>query len=515
MDFNMKKLPLILFILLAACAPVPQVTVTPSAISTEQPFVGYGGELTEDQQAFIESEDGIRLAQAYDDYANYLMQASKDGGGTYWAKGTKISLIPMMDSKYPGDISKGFFVGEITTDLKKKGSFFTMPMSQVKKYLETRDVNVLAPPPSTGKLFDYSEPVFLTRQVTEGSAPAEAGIEIGSILQFFDQNFVYQAGTLENLEITGHMDENFKWVADSEKPNDATDLLTGGPTWYETDDLAQYKEIKQEKRNLNGMETNVMVADGKVIAAEVDGDWTRMIEYIDSEGNVFYAYQNMQIGMGPSGAFQLKDGATEVLVERLFKELSQGQFKGQTPEQIKAKMLENAKNGKLTKIMTATSPDNITEANKWDAEWEEIEIDPSKPWEIITIGSEEEFNSLPENWQQELTDWTSEPGLKADGFIKTGADGHIILVGVDTAKVKDFGGLTTTGLEAILSKYDVSRVVIIRNGGKFTGRLLLFGLQRLSNYQKSSAMTTYPGNSEGGDIMEAFTDSWWDAQAGQ
>ena len=232
----MKKLPLILFILLAACAPVPQVTVTPSAISTEQPFVGYGGELTEDQQAFIESEEGIRLAQAYDDYANYLMQARIDGGDTYWAKGTKISLIPMMDRKYPGDISKGFFVGEVTTDPKMKGSFFTMPMSQVKKYLETRDVNVLAPPPSTGKLFGYSEPVFLTRQVTDGSVPAEAGIEIGSILQFFDQNFVYQAGTIENLEITGHMDENFQWVADARtytaeqlaKMN-ASDLLKNAP----------------------------------------------------------------------------------------------------------------------------------------------------------------------------------------------------------------------------------------------------------------------------------------------
>ncbi|MBI5945799.1 MAG: hypothetical protein HY864_15675 [Chloroflexi bacterium] len=292
-------------------------------------------------------------------------------------------------------------------------------------------------------------------------------------------------------------------------------FLTEAPMWYEIKDVEKYKSVETKPMVIGGVETMAVVADGVVIAADMNKDkkFERVSEYKDADGNVFYSYINMDVGMGTSQAFQLEPGASAILVERLFKELSEGQFKGMTPEQIKNQMILDAATGKKTKIWTATSPDVVTEQNKYDTEWEEIEVDVTKPWEIILIGSEQQYNEMPEDWQSEMTDFTSEPGLKADGIMKVGRDGHIILIGVDTQTVNiAWLGFNVEKLNQVIQSGGNSKKGMQKIASSMSGRLLLFGLSRLSVYRQNNAMVIYPSDSDGRGVVKAFSDTWWDSQ---
>jgi len=106
---------------------------------------------------------------------------------------------------------------------------FTLPMNQVQGYLETGDINQLIPPPTeAAELQPLTEPFFLSRQVVEGSVPAQNGIPVGSVLDFYDQGFVYGSGIIADMELAGYMDENFQWV-EGIKPITLTEGLPATP----------------------------------------------------------------------------------------------------------------------------------------------------------------------------------------------------------------------------------------------------------------------------------------------
>ncbi len=293
---------------------------------------------------------------------------------------------------------------------------------------------------------------------------------------------------------------------------ESSDLnLSVGPLWYDKEYIAQFSAIVTEQRNLNGYEVSAVVADGVVIAADMNGDgkMERVSQYTDAEGRAWFTWLNMELGMGPSEAIQLEPGATQILTDRFFLELSKKQFSGLTPEQIKQKMIDSAALGELTTIWTANSPYPMTEDNEWDTAWEQVKCNPALPWEIVNVGSVDQLKALPAEWQEKL----GNPAIKevvGGGILTCGPDGHVILIGVDTTTVGYMNGMDPAGIEKIMDKYGFTINKMRKDGSHFNGINLLFGLNRLDMERDNSAMTKYPQDSEGNGILEAFPKEWWE-----
>lgn len=183
--------------------------VTP--ISTEISIVGYGGQLTAEQQAFTKTERAQGMKIGLENYVNYWEEFK------VFADGTQLSLIPYPDQSDPTDINKMVYVAEVSGDLNYDGFVITIPIAQYQKYLETGDPQTMLPPQNATSLMENTDPFKMTKQVEEGSIPNLAGIPIGAVNGVMNGEFVYFApGTTGALEVVGELDENFKWKQTAE-----------------------------------------------------------------------------------------------------------------------------------------------------------------------------------------------------------------------------------------------------------------------------------------------------------
>ena len=179
-------------------------SVTP--VSTEIPIVGYGGQLTAEQQAFTETQRAQGMKIGLENYVNYWEEFR------VFASGTQLSLIPYPDQSDPTNINKMVYVAEVSGDLNYDGFVITIPIAQYQKYLETGDPQVMLPPQNATTLMENTDPFKMSKQVEEGSIPNLAGIPTGAVNGVMNGEFVYFApGTTGALEVVGKLDKNFQW----------------------------------------------------------------------------------------------------------------------------------------------------------------------------------------------------------------------------------------------------------------------------------------------------------------
>jgi hypothetical protein len=319
---------------------------------------------------------------------------------------------------------------------------------------------------------------------------------------------------------------------DGEGINNAINGLEG--MYYEPDYLAGFTEVKDSVVTIGGEQVEAVVgvdASGQeeTLAATTqffqgveNGNGTetikysqgmvRVSEYRDQNGNAFYSFFNPDIGVTETGAFQLTPDAAEVIWERLFEELSEGQFSGMTPEEVKAQVLADAAAGKLTDLQVLRSiggenPDLLMKT-------ETVQADFSKPMEHIIIGSMDQFHQLPLEWQEAILD----PDRAASGALFVGADKHLISVGVNTYLFVDFGGFKREKTEEFMKEYNVTLAAIRRDGSKRVGQLPIASVSLLSEVNESRAYWMYAkgdarnNESNGMKIVETYPDTWWEEQ---
>jgi len=218
--------------------------VTP--ISTEVSIVGYGGQLTVEQQAFTETQRAQGMKIGLENYVNYWEEFR------VFADGTQLSLIPYPDQSDPTNINKMVYVAEVSGDLNYDGFVITIPIAQYQKYLETGDPQVMLPPQNAITLMENTDPFKMTKQVKEGSIPNLAGIPIGAVNGVMNGEFVYFApGTTGALEVVGKLDENFKWTVAMESSLRIENLVSNKWRNYSiVENSNGYYEMKDSQGNL-------------------------------------------------------------------------------------------------------------------------------------------------------------------------------------------------------------------------------------------------------------------------
>lgn len=293
--------------------------------------------------------------------------------------------------------------------------------------------------------------------------------------------------------------------------------------YFEQDYLAEFVTIKESTLTIAGEEVGaIMGVDGAgaetVLTAEMtqhDGtrEMVRVSGYTDATGHTNYVFLNPELGVAPTGAFQLTARGAELLWGRFYEELSQGQFAGMTPEQVRDKLWTAAEAGTMTELLIPTAFDNLTDANRRLAEWEGVPFNPTLPMEVVMVGSWQQFEALPPEWQRELPNTTPNEDSLYAGLVTTAADGHLVVIGVDTQYVANWGGLTRVGIEKNMDSLNMTLAKTRMNGGRGVGDRLLIGINWLSDYQKLDAFERKVSRDSGRDIIEAFSEAWWEAQA--
>ncbi len=301
--------------------------------------------------------------------------------------------------------------------------------------------------------------------------------------------------------------------ASSSTPESPTAILTGSPTWFDAEDV---EGATPQTAMMNGSEKQAWVLpDDRVIAADVNGDGKieRVSEYDDGAGHKLYTWINMELGMGPSGAFQIKDTtAAGVIFERLFDELSQGQFAGMTPEQVREKLLAGPVDLWVPRAPANPGVDNTA------VEWEQLKgWDVSKGIELVLVGSESQLKALPAEWQGRIMDQRGTEQI-VGGALIVAEDGHLVLVGVQSDIVANFEGLQRVKMEKDFDKLGLNLSTVRRNGSQGVGRLTLIPLDLLSDFMDVDAFLNFSNNATaldnlGRQIVNPFTEAWWDGQA--
>lgn len=308
------------------------------------------------------------------------------------------------------------------------------------------------------------------------------------------------------------------------EPTPAASATTGlHGMYYDPDYMDSFVEIKDSLITIGAEQIQAVVgldASGQevTLAAELtmfDGtrEMVRVSEYKDQNGNAFYSFFNPDTGVTATGAFQLTPDAAEVIWERLFEELSEGQFAGMSPEKVKAQVLADAAVGKLTDLQVLRSiggenPDLLMKTVT-------VQADFSKPMEQIIIGSMEQFRELPVEWQEAILD----PERATSGAIFVGTDGHLISVGVDISFATNFWGFDRNGMEVGMDKYNLTLAALRRNSAKEIGLLSLNGASLFSEINDPRAFWEYIRDGEvsknensGLQIAKSFSEVWWDDQ---
>lgn len=183
---------------------VPTGEVAPT--STEVPLLGYGGVASVEQQAFMESPRAQGMKAGLENYVSYWEEFK------VFAPGTQLSLVPYADQADPTNQDKMVYVAEVAGDPNYDGFVVTIPIAQYEKYLVTGDPQVMLPPQGATALMENTDPFKMSKQVREGSVPAQAGIPIGAVNGLQYGEFVYfMQGADGTLQVVGHLDEKGQW----------------------------------------------------------------------------------------------------------------------------------------------------------------------------------------------------------------------------------------------------------------------------------------------------------------
>ncbi len=295
--------------------------------------------------------------------------------------------------------------------------------------------------------------------------------------------------------------------------------------YFDPDYLGEFAQINESTITIAGQEVRAIVGvdtDGSAtpLMAEMtklDGarEMVRISGYTDEAGVSRYVFMNPDLGVAPSGAFQLTEKAAELIWERFYQELSQGEFEGLSPEEVKAQFVAKAEAGEMVQLSVPTAHDNLTDSNRKLAEWERVTLDPRLPMEVIMVGSWEQLHALPVELQSEIPDPYPESGIIYEGLVTVAKDGHLVVIGVDTQYFQNFFGLNREGIEKGLERWDLTLPQLRRNGGLGVGHQLFRAINWLSEFKDQNAFRRQVGNSEGSQVFEAFTEPWWEAQASE
>lgn len=293
--------------------------------------------------------------------------------------------------------------------------------------------------------------------------------------------------------------------------------------YFEQDYLAEFATIKESTLTIAGEEVGAIVGvDGAgaetVLTAEMtqhDGtrEMVRVSGYTDATGRTNYVFLNPELGVAPTGAFQLTERGAELLWGRFYEELSQGQFAGMTPEQVRDKLWTAAEAGTMTELLIPTAFDNLTDANRRLTEWESVPFNPTLPMEVVMVGSWQQFEALPEEWQRELPNTTPNDGMLYAGLVTTAADGHLVVIGVDTNMSEGLLGFNRERIENALRRFGLTINGERRNYGSYFGDLMLVSINWLSEAGEDDAFNSRVSKNHGAGIVDGFPEAWWEAQA--
>lgn len=286
----MKRLILLLFLLSIGCVPeatvpptptaqvlVPSMTPTPSGAV----IVGYGDDIHEVQQACVESERGKEMERGYRDYIAYWNTVE------YFSPETQISFNPIIDSAFPDDPEKCIILAEIYGDPAYSGYFVSMPLDQMRRYLESGDVDQLLSPQGATVLEQNTDPARLSKQVRAGSVPAQAGIAVGATFEYFDGEILYVTGKGENRKVVGKLvGDQWEAVEEVNMPDEVAILIekSGGKYVWDSEKNVVYDPV-------TGLLMGVQLPDGEwktdfegiYTVTSREGETIKLPIYVDGE----------------------------------------------------------------------------------------------------------------------------------------------------------------------------------------------------------------------------------------
>ena len=228
--------------LLSGCKAANETNRTPTAETAVLPAsaikVELIAEMSVDQENALNGLKGLEYKNALKKYAEYWEKVKLIGPGV------TVGLGVMPNMKDVTDFSSMLFYFELPGQ-DYVGKKCTLPWAQYQKYLATGDYQQLLPPDSD-ELLTNTDPFCLSSEVTENSAPAVAGIPLGSLLANLDGQPVYIDPVTK--EVVGILDaESIKWQA---KESFTAEKLAFVP--HSMEEIGQSVEVRSPIDDPNG-----------------------------------------------------------------------------------------------------------------------------------------------------------------------------------------------------------------------------------------------------------------------